>query len=184
VQAVAAPHNLIQIVSVGGLTLLVIMFRLRRMAQSRRLQVERLWIVPTIFAIIAALTFVQTPPHLSDAPWLAGIALLGAMVGWYRGKMMRITIDPQTHALNQSASPAALLFLLAVFAFRYGVRFALAAEAPVWGISVNLLADGPLLFAVAMLAVQRLEMFVRARRLLREARAAHTTAPVTSEPGG
>lgn len=81
-QTAATPHNLVQIVSVGGLTLLVIMLRLRRMAQSRRLQVERLWIVPTIFAIIAALTFVQAPPRLSDVPWFAAIALLGAVTGW------------------------------------------------------------------------------------------------------
>src|SRR5262249_60759017 len=102
-----------------------------------------------IFAAITALTLWQAPPGMNDAPWLAGVAVLGAIVGWYRGKMMRITVDPKTHALSQAASPLALLFLVAVFALRYGLRYVLGEEAHAWGISLNLLADAPMVFAVA-----------------------------------
>ncbi|MBS0384913.1 MAG: DUF1453 family protein, partial [Proteobacteria bacterium] len=153
------------------------------MSQTRPLKTEQLWVVPLIFAGFAALTLVQAPPTVADIPWLVGVAALGAVVGWYRGKMMRITVDPQTHNLSQAASPLALVFLLAVFGLRYGLRYMLGEEAHAWGISLNLLADAPMVFAVAMFALTRAEMFIRAERLLAEARATHTTAPVTAQPG-
>lgn len=115
---------------------------------------------------------VATPPAMQDAPWLIAALVVGGIVGWYRGKTMRITVDPETHALNQSASPAALIFILAIFALRYGVRHGLGEEAAAWRISVNLLTDAPLLFVVGMFTLTRVEMYIRAQRLLREARAA------------
>lgn len=181
--ALAMPMSPMQLIIAIGVFALFVVLRLRRYAQARPLKAEQLWIVPLVFAVITALIFVQTPPTMRDTPWLAGVALLGAIVGWYRGKMMRIIVDPKTHALSQAASPAAMLFILAIFAFRYGLRYMLGEEAQAWGFSLNLLADAPMAFAVAMFALQRLEMFIRARRLLGEARAAHTTAPMTSEPG-
>ena len=181
--AAAAPMNPVQLLIAGAVVLGLILLRMRRMSQARPLKTETLWIFPAIFAGITALTLWQAPPSMSDAPWLAGVTVFGGVVGWYRGKMMRITVDPQTHALSQAASPLALLFLVAVFALRYGLRYVLGEEAHAWGISVNLLTDAPMVFAVAMFAMQRVEMFVRAEKLLAQARAAHTTAPVTSEPG-
>ena len=181
--AATLPMNPTQLLITGGVVLALVLWRLRRMSQTRPLKTEQLWIVPAIFAGVTALAFVQAPPGVSDLPWLIGAALLGTIVGWYRGKMMRITVDPQTHVLTQAASPVALLFLFAVFALRYGLRYVLGEEANAWRISVNLLADAPLVFAIAMFAMQRVEMFIRAERLLAEARAAHKTAPMTSGPG-
>lgn len=181
--ATALPPNAIQYLVAGAVALLVMGLRMQRMSRSRPLKTETLWVVPAIFAAITALVVAQAPPLMSDAPWLIAAALAGAVVGWYRGKMMRITVDPQTHALSQSASPVAMIFLLAVFGLRYGLRYLLGEEAQAWGISLNLLADAPMVFVVAMFALQRLEMFIRAERLLAQARAAHTTAPLTSEPG-
>src|SRR5262249_2583253 len=123
------------------------------------------------------------PPTMKDAPWLAAAAVIGAIVGWYRGKMMRITVDPTTHALSQAASPGALLFLVAVFGLRYGLRYMLGEESSAWGVSVNLLADAPMAVAVTPFALMRVEMFVRAEQLLRQARRTHATTPVTAEPG-
>jgi len=181
--AAALPMNPMQLLISGGVILLVLLLRMRGMARSRPLKTERLWVVPAIFAAITALTLWQAPPGVSDAPYLAGVALIGAIVGWYRGKMMRITVDPQTHALSQAASPFAVLFLVAVLGLRYGLRYVLGEESHAWGVSVNLLIDAPLVFAVAMFALQRVEMFIRAEKLLAQARAAHATAPVTAEPG-
>lgn len=172
-----------QLLITGGVVALILLLRVSRMTKARPLQIERLWVVPVIFAALTAVTFVQTPPSLSDAPWLVGIAAIAAIVGWYRGKMMRITVDPQTHALSQAASPVASLFLIAVLALRYGLRYVLGEEASAWGISLNLIADAPLVFIVVMFALQRVEMFIRASNLLAEARAAHTSTPITAEPG-
>ena len=179
----ATPMSPVQLLITIAVAASLILLRMRRMAKARPLKAEQLWIFPLIFTLITGLIFVEAPPSTSDAPWLAGAALLGAVVGWYRGKMMRITVDPATHALTQTASPAALLFLVAVVGLRYGLRYVLGAESSAWGVSVNLLADAPMAFAVTMFALTRVEMFIRAERLLRQARTAHATAPVTAEPG-
>ena len=54
--------------------------------------------------------------------------LIGAAVGWQRGKMMHIHVDPETHALNQKASPAAMFFLIALIVVRSGARAACSAH--------------------------------------------------------
>ncbi len=165
-------RQLIQYGITAVIVLVVWFFRIRGMAKSRPLKLEQLWIVPVIFTVIAALAMVQTPPLMSDAPWLIAALAVGCVIGWYRGKMMRITVDPETHALNQTASPAAIILLIAIFAVRYAIRFFLAEEAQAWNISLNLLADAPLLIVVGMFVVARIEMYLRAQKLLTQARAA------------
>lgn len=155
---------------VGG----VVFFRYRRLSQGRPLRLERLWILPAIFVVMTAATFVQMPPVGMDWAILLAPLALGGVVGWYRGKMMRITVDPETHALNQSASPWALLFLLAIMAIRMGLRTLLMGSGhPEY---IHLGVDGLMVFAAGMFAVMRLEMWIRARRLLAEARAAKAVA--------
>lgn len=175
--AVALPPNALQYIVGGAFVLLMMIFRMSRMTRQRRLRVEQLWIVPAIFMVIAGLVLVATPPAVADAPWLIAALLLGSVIGWYRGKAMRITVDPETHALNQSASPAAVIFILVIFAIRFAVRYGLGEEAAAWHISVNLLTDAPLLFIVGMFTLTRVEMYIRAQRLLREARAAKANTP-------
>ena len=87
----------------------VMALRWRRMSRVVPLKVERLWIVPALYAVIAVLTFAATPPR-GVAGWgfcLVALAL-GAGLGWQRGKLMRITVDPATGTLNQTGSPAAM----------------------------------------------------------------------------
>lgn len=168
------PHNLTQAVVTVVIVAVVMLLRMRGATRTRPLKLEQLWYVPTVFAAIAAFTLWQAPPQPSDLPWLAGAFLLGTLIGWYRGKMMRISVDPETHALNQSTSPLAFLFLLAIFGVRYAIRYFMAEEAAAWGISVNVLADAPLLLVVGTFALMRVEMYLRAQRLLQEARAAKT----------
>ena len=105
-----------------GIIAVIMAVRLRRMGTMRPLKLGGLWIVPAIYAAVAALMFVQLPPR----GWVAiasavGLAI-GAAVGWYRGKMMHISVDPETHALNQKASPAAMMFLIALIAVRMAAR--------------------------------------------------------------
>jgi|SRR5690348_16907011 membrane protein CcdC involved in cytochrome C biogenesis len=143
--------------------------RLRRMGTMRPLKLGGLWIVPAIYAAVAALMFVQLPPR----GWVAiasavGLAI-GAAVGWYRGKMMHISVDPETHALNQKASPAAMMFLIALIAVRMAARGILGQEGAV---SPAMLTDPLVAFALGMFSLTRLEMYLRAKRLLEEARRA------------
>ncbi|MEO8374360.1 MAG: hypothetical protein ABI471_03990 [Sphingomonas bacterium] len=151
---------------------LVIGLRLFRMRQTRRLRLETLWVVPAIYLLFAAFMFTEFPP--TSAGWLicfAGLALGGA-IGWQRGKLMKIEVDPETHSLNQGASPAAMLFIIVLIAIRFGARQALAGGGG-YGFHVNamLITDLLIAFALGLFAVTRLEMYLRAKRLLEEARA-------------
>jgi hypothetical protein len=96
----------------------VIALRMRRMGQMRPLKLETLWIVPAMYLVVAALMFWQFPPVGWVAMACASALLIGAALGWQRGKMMHIHVDPETHALNQKASPAAVFFLIALIAVR------------------------------------------------------------------
>jgi membrane protein CcdC involved in cytochrome C biogenesis len=86
--------------------------------------------------------------------------------------MMTITVDPETHELNQSASPLAILFLLGLMVVRIGMKEGLAAEASTLHLSAAFLTDVFVVFAMGLLTVTRVEMFIRARRMLDEARSA------------
>jgi membrane protein CcdC involved in cytochrome C biogenesis len=146
--------------------LVVFGLRMRRMGKMRPLKLETLWIVPAIYLAITALMFVQLPPTGSVAIASAAALTVGAAVGWKRGTMMHIHVDPQTHALNQKASPAAMIFLIVLVAVRSLGRGFLGAE----GVSPAMLTDPLIAFALGMLTLTRVEMYFRGRRLLEEAR--------------
>jgi len=141
--------------------------RLRKAGRMRPLKLGSLWIVPVLYLAVAAMMFVQLPP----TGWVAIASciglLIGAAVGWQRGKMMHIDVDPKTHALNQKASPAAMLFLVVLIVVRMLARGVIGAEG---GLSPAMLTDPLIAFALGMFTLQRVEMYLRARRLLEEAR--------------
>ena len=149
-----------------GIIVIVIALRLRKAGQMRPLKLGNLWVVPALYLAVAAMMFAQLPP----TGWVAiasviGLAV-GAAVGWQRGKMMHIHVDPETHALNQKASPAAMLFLVALIVIRMLGKGLLGAE----GVSTAMLTDPLIAFALGMFTLQRVEMYLRAKRLLEEAR--------------
>ena len=150
-----------------GIVVVIMALRMRGMSKMRPLKLGSLWIVPAVYLVVAALMFVQLPP----TGWVAvasavGLAI-GAAVGWERGKMMHIHVDPETHALNQKASPAAMLFLIVLIAVRVGARSVLGETS---GVSPAMLTDPLIAFALGMFTLTRLEMYLRAKRLLEEVR--------------
>jgi membrane protein CcdC involved in cytochrome C biogenesis len=174
--ASALPANPLQVIATISIVLVAMALRMRRMRRARPLRIEHLWIVPAIFLAIAGLVLWQMPPTLNDTPWLIGALVMGGVIGWYRGKTMRISVDPATHAVSQSASPWAMIFLVALLGVRYAARYFLAEEAESWHISLNVLTDAPLVLLVGMLTLTRIEMYLRAQKLLKAARAAKTEA--------
>lgn len=150
-----------------GIVIIVLALRMRGMSKMRSLKLGGLWIVPALYLAVAALMFAQFPPTGWVA--LASFAglVVGAAVGWQRGKMMHIHVDPETHALNQKASPAAMFFLVALIVVRAGARSVLGESS---GVSPAMLTDPLIAFALGMFTLQRVEMYLRAKRLLEEAR--------------
>ena len=163
----AASQSWISLVVPIVLSAVVFTVRMRRMATVRPLKPELLWIVPALYVVIAGLVFWSTPPT-SALVWIScGLALVvGVGLGWQRGRMMHITVDPETGTLRQKASLAVLLVLIAV-------RTAAREAVQLGGLPVDIkaLTDVLIALALGLLTAQRVEMYVRAKRLLAEARA-------------
>jgi hypothetical protein len=169
-------QQLISYAITGAVIAVVLFFRVRRLTQERRLKLEWMWVMPTLMVAAMVALFFQYPPHGSDWIWLGAVFVVGAAVGWMRGKLIPISIDPETHLLNTKPSPAALLFLLGLFVVRFALRAYLESQASTLHISIGLLTDGFVVLAVGLFAVSRIEMGLRAWGLLKAARAAKATA--------
>jgi hypothetical protein len=114
-----AQPQLISYVIGGAVLLLVLALRFRSVGRRRRMRLEWMWIFPAILLALAALTFVSAPPSPMTEGVSALALLIGGALGWQRGRMMQIHVDPETHELNQVASLGAMLFLVAIIAIRF-----------------------------------------------------------------
>ncbi|MGA0600534.1 hypothetical protein ACO2Q3_07500 [Caulobacter sp. KR2-114] len=159
--------QLLVLIAIAALVILV------RNARPRRLRVEGLWIIPLVYvAILVALLAAAPPPvtPLAIGVLVAG-AVIGGAIGWQRGRFTRIDLDPQTHEMTSRASVVGIAFILVVLLARVGLR-SMAAEGRLnIGLPPLVIADGLLVLAMFMLSVQRLEIWLRASRMLAEARA-------------
>ena len=167
----AQPNPLISYAITAIVIAVVFALRWRRMRRVTPLKLERLWIFPALYACIAVGLFVATPP--SGWGWLFCLIALGAgaALGWQRGKLMRIGIDPVTHELNQTGSPAALLFILVLVVVRSGARVALTGD-NMFHLNALAVTDMLVALALGLFTATRVEMYLRARRMLEAARAA------------
>lgn len=154
----------------GAIILIVLFFRLRSVGKARRLRLERLWILPAFYAAMVGFVFWNVPPHGLTWLWCLVALGFGAGLGWWRGKLMRVAVDPETHELSQTVSPAALLFIVALIAIRMGSRAMAAQVAGPGPTGLMAATDILLAFALGFIAFQRIEVFLRARRMLAEAR--------------
>ena len=143
-----------------------------RNSRARRLRVETLWIMPVVIIALIGLSFAQqgVPSPLELGLDAVAVAL-GAMLGWWRGRLTNITVDPQTHQLTSRASPVGMLLILGVFAIRYGLRMYGSEGAATLHVPVNAIADSVLVITVGLVCAQRLEIAIRATRMLNDARA-------------
>jgi hypothetical protein len=82
---------------------------------------------------------------------------------------MRISVDPETHQFNQTASPLAFLFLIGLILTRIGLRSLAAVEGEAWHLDAALIADALVALALGLFSTQRLEMFLRGCKLLADA---------------
>jgi hypothetical protein len=153
-----------------------------RNSRPRRLKIERLWTLPVIYVLLVGVSLAEAPPPLTPLSIgiLVAAAALGAALGWQRGRLMEIHIHPETHDLTSRASPVGLLFIFAILVVRVAGRNLLAGSAEQLHLPLIAITDGFLLLAIAMLTVQRLEVWQRASRMLAEAKAAPSPPPPQS----
>lgn len=146
---------------------LVVALRLRSMSRERPLNVGTLWIIPVVYlALITSMLF-ALPPTAGGWSLIAAGSVAGAVLGWHRAKLIRIERNAETGQLMQRASPLAMLLLVALIVLKLGARIIFgetAAAQP--GSAAMLMTDAFIGFALGLLSATRLELYLRARRLL------------------
>jgi hypothetical protein len=154
----------------------LVLWRNRR---PRRLHLDRLWIIPTlVVAGVGTGVILGRPPigyHWIEIALSLLAVALGALAGWRRGRFMRIAVDAPTKTVTAHASPAGVLFILGLLAVRRAVQFEVETGAVPLPFNPAALIEPLLYFAAATVVAQRLEMWLRARRLLAQALGEHPT---------
>ncbi|MFC5345641.1 CcdC protein domain-containing protein [Brevundimonas staleyi] len=159
---------------------------LLRNRAPRTLRPQWMWVTPAIVVPLIGLGLwgssqAQGADHtpFDTVSWLilaVGLGL-GCVAGWWRGKMTTI----QKHAdgtLKAQASPLGIILIVGLFLGRSALRSVLEPHAAAWHLNALAVADAFLLFAVGMIVVQRIEMFIRARRVLAGRPDSHVEAAV------
>lgn len=157
---------------------LVMLLRFRNLKTARPLRLGALWIMPGLIVMVTALALVALPPR--PLGWLLlGVGLLvGGLLGWQRARLTRLHIEGEGHEARvmMRQSPAALILIIAIFA---GRRLLLPsgmsqqAEHGHPAATALLATDAALGFAVGMVCVLRLMLWLRARTLAAEHHAAN-----------
>lgn len=159
--------ELIRTALIGAALVVALLVRLRRIGRWQRLRPGALWVVPTIFTLLAAMILWQFPPHGAGWLWVASGLAAGGFFGWQRARLIEIRIDPDSGFLLQRSSPAAFLFLGLLVLVRWAIHGAIGMIDARWHLGAMLVSDMFIAFAVGVLGANRLELYLRARRLTR-----------------
>ncbi len=163
-------QNVMQYVISGTIIVIVLALRFRSMRKTRPLNPDRLWVFPLILAALAVATLVLHPPGTLGLALSALGLVVGGLIGWQRGRLIRIEHDPETGALSQTVSPAAMLLLVGIILIRFVARAYFAGNPAAANGQMDehtlMITDVALLFAVGLLGMTRIEMMLRARRIL------------------
>ena len=164
-----------------AIVLLVLVLRNQR---ARPLRVELLWVRPVLLLALFGFGALREPiaPTPLNLTVLIASAVIGAVVGWQRGRFMRIEVHPETHDITSRASPLGIIFILVLVVVRIGMRGAIAGGGAIGGVPAAAAADALIALAAGMMMTQSLEMWLRARRLLAEAIAARSAPPQRGTP--
>ncbi|HPA39099.1 MAG TPA: DUF1453 family protein [Phenylobacterium sp.] len=154
------------------LPLVVLAIIMIRGTRPRTLVIERLWIQPLMLMVLGGLVvFIQGAPSPMGMVLLPLALIAGAGLGWWRGRLTRLSVDPETHTVTSQVSPVGLALLGGIFLLRFGLRAYAMKNPGALHASLADITDAMLLIAVGLVCAQRLEVWIRARALIAEARA-------------
>lgn len=145
-----------------------------RGSRQRTVRIETMWIAPLIYCVLIGVGIYAAPPPLTLLPLsvLAVGLMSGLGLGWLRGRGTAITIDTETHTLKREATAWGLVMLAALYLVREASGSYLSVHAADWNLPPVAVADAALLLALGSIVGRRIEIFIRCRRLLADARAA------------
>lgn len=175
-------QRLLQYVVPGVVLAVVLTLRLRGMRKARPLEANRLLWFPVLLVAVAVFVIGANPPSLFGLSLCLFALVVGGLAGWQRGRMIRIERDPATGRLMQQASPAAMILLVVIIAIRFAARAYFVGGSPAGSAAgmdsrTLMITDVMLAFAVGLLSVTRIELFLRAKRIL-----AAPTMPLPGAP--
>jgi hypothetical protein len=149
-------------------------FRIWRSSRAQKLKIERMWIRPAILLVILGVSIAGQPPTLDPITLaaLAVVTVIGLALGLLRGRMVKVSIHPETHDLTSQQSPWGTMIFLAVMVVRTGSRFVLRGEQEIAGIPVTDIIDGLTLAYAGSVVGLQIDIWMRARKLLADAIAA------------
>jgi len=163
------PRQYIPFIAVGVALVLILL----RNRAPRTLRPQYLWVAPAIMLPLMAFALwgQSHVPGANRAPFaaldwivLAFGLILGTVAGWWRGKMTTI----EKHAdgtLKAQASPLGIILILALLLGRNALRSFLEPHAAALGLNGTAVADAFVVFLIGTIVVQRIEMYLRARRV-------------------
>jgi hypothetical protein len=155
----------------------ILYFRMRKLSRPQPLKLKRLWIRPVIILLACALVLFAPQPgthlvrhfSLMDWGWLVLAGALGAIGGWHFGRIMKIEVHPEDGTLMTTGGQAAILVLVMLVLVRMALRTGVAMGGETWHLDALLISDASIVFTAALFTVRSLEMFIRARRVMKEA---------------
>jgi hypothetical protein len=158
----------------------VLYLRMRKMTKAQPLKLGQLWFRPALILAVAAMVLFAPQPGqhvvrhfvLQDWIWLALAAGTGSVAGWYWGRTMAIEVHPENGTLMVTGGQAAIVVMAVLILFRMGLRTGLAIEGRAWHLDVLLLSDASIVFTAALFTARSVEMYLRARRVMGQARGA------------
>jgi hypothetical protein len=166
----------------------VLAVRMSRARKAQPMNMRFWWAWPSVLVLLLGggsvlmLSAAHADVDALHACIMTGVLALGCGVGWWRGRFMTIELDPATRKPLVRASGAALAVLGGLFVVRTAAKMIFFADADPRAPSTALLNVDFALFGLGVLAVARVEMWLRARRLLATPIAPISAAPVGAAP--
>jgi len=160
---------------------LIILLVFLRAGRSKKVRVERAWIIPLLSVFGVATTLSREPfPSVAALAIFVAAGAVGAVAGYFQALHTELSIAPEGgHVMSKPTQLGSILVVL-LFAVRFGLdylvkgsfqpgppSFVPQAPAPHHGVDLFRLADAALIFATALMLGQRLEILRRAHLLLK-----------------
>lgn len=140
---------------------LVLAWRLRRRSRERPLSAWFLWLAPALYlAVVIAMLATHPPPPLGRGLLALGL-FVGAAAGWLRGRLFILRLDEESGAILLRRSRWAVTMLVAIVSLRFLANLWIGKPH-----DTLLVTDLMLGLVFGLVAVTRLEIALRARRLL------------------
>jgi hypothetical protein len=157
------PHIGSVIAALAVVTVLLIL----RNRRPRRLRLDRLWVRPVLAVILIGGSLFRSPPPFTAASVIIMLLALavGAALGWQRGRLTQIEVDPVTHTVTAKVSAVGVILVLGLIMAKFLLRSTVLAPGPSGFLSTATLTDALLLLSVATMGVQQIEISIRVRRL-------------------